>query len=314
MKSTKNTDMIEKTRRECMDCKVCTKHCSFLQKYNMNLKEYTYKKNYSECFMCDTCKHHCPKNLSGAEITQELKSEKSNLLLKLTKDPYIFKRVSSKKSTYTLFLGCNYPKYYPKTCEKLIEICNSMGIDFSIDCCRKPLFESGDASLEKLEKDILQKKTQTLICVCPNCYHTLKNKLNIKVISVYEFLYENNIGEKISGANIYLPCSDKYSKEIFQYIKPYLENYTLPFTSINCCGLGGGVLSRHPETGVGVKDAIKSIDAENIYTYCSSCSFAFNKYKISNIHNILSVIIGVDEKVSDTPVKNALYFKFRGEK
>lgn len=306
--------MIEKAKRECINCNLCTKHCSFLTKYNLNLKDYTSREDLkNECFMCDSCRHYCPKDLSGAEITKKFKSKSKNkFLIALSKDPYIFNNNSDKKSKTLLFLGCNYPKYYPETCEKLISICRDKDIDFSVECCRKPLYENGVAPTSKLDDLLKLKGTEKLICLCPNCYHTLKDNLSIEVISVYEFLKQENIGSTImESADIFFPCSDKYNLEIFKYIKPLLHSYQDSFSDINCCGLGGGVLSKNKDIGNEIKSQILAKEKSCIYTYCSSCSHAFDKYGISNIKNILSEILGACEEPSSNTLKNSLYFKFK---
>ncbi|CRH93695.1 Fe-S oxidoreductase [Peptoniphilus asaccharolyticus DSM 20463] len=307
--------MIEKTRKECIECNLCTKHCSFLTEYEINLKEFTFREDLKDkCFMCDSCKHYCPKDLSGAEITKEFKSKSPNKVLRILKDPYLFNNNSLKKSKTLLFLGCNYPKYYPKTCEKLISIFSEKGMDFSVECCRKPLYENGIEPSTSLEDLLSAKETEKLVCVCPNCYHTLKHKLSIEVVSIYEFLSSENIGHPVKeNANVFFPCSDKFKREIFKDIEPYLSSYET-FKDINCCGLGGGVLSKNPDVGKQIKNQILNQHRENIYTYCSSCSYAFHKYGLENLKNILSEILDVNEKPSSKSVRNTLAFKFKNRK
>lgn len=129
---------------------------------------------------------------------------------------------------------------------------------------------------------------------------------------MYEFLKQENIGSTImESADIFFPCSDKYNLEIFKYIKPFLHSYQDSFSDINCCGLGGGVLFKNKDIGNEIKSQILAKEKSCIYTYCSSCSHAFDKYGIENIKNILSEILGACEEPSSNTLKNSLYFKFK---
>ncbi|MEL3913451.1 (Fe-S)-binding protein [Treponema pedis] len=308
--------MIEKTRLECIDCNLCKKNCLFLQKYNMNLKEFTYKIDLRyRCFMCGKCKSVCPKDLSGTEIAFELrKSQPENTLkTEFLKNDYKFKNLPKRKTDTLLFLGCNYPGFYPKTSEKLIDICKKMGIDFSVDCCKKPVYEQGgNAKFSNIENMLEHNNTKTLICACPNCYHLLKRKLNVNVISVFQFLYENGIGKKIKDTpSIFFPCSDRYSREIFQFILHYIDGYNEPYKKINCCGLGGGAKKYEEDIIEETKKMLHKAWEKNIYTYCSSCSGIFKTYGLKNIKNFLSEILEVHEEVSLNYAKNVLKYKFK---
>lgn len=314
MKSIRNTQ-IEKIRNNCIDCNLCVRNCLFLKKYNMNLKEFTRRKELCHnCFLCDKCLDVCPKDLSGRSLSIELRknSHKKSKRAYFLKKNYIFKNTSNKKSKKLLFLGCNYPGFYPRTTSKLIEICERMNIDFSIDCCKKPILDEGISwEFHNMEKMLRDKETEELICTCPNCYHLLKKKLSIKVTNIYEFLKEENIGKKIEeSTNVFFPCSDRYSREIFQSIKHYITNYKDSFHNINCCGLGGSANRYEKEILDKTKENLLSKNCENIYTYCSSCSGIFyNEYGIKNVKNFLSEILGINEKVSNVYLKNVISFK-----
>lgn len=319
MKSVKDiNELFNHTKNNCIHCSACTKNCFFLNKYNLDLAEFTSKPELAySCSLCDKCNFVCPKDLSGKFISLKHRSsqKKDYLRAKFLKGNYIFKNIPKKYSDTLLFLGCNYPGYYPLTSLKLIEICTTFRITYSIDCCKKPIVETGaEYDFKKLEKSFIEKGIKKIICVCPNCYHLfLKEMKNIKIINIYEFLRLNNLGYKISEKpNIFFPCSDRYNHKIFNDIKYFLANgYIDKFKKVNCCGLGGGASRHEPEMLKATSNLIHEINADNIYTYCSSCSGIFNKYNLKNIKNLLSEILKVNEEVSNEYLKNVTKFKLK---
>lgn len=310
---------LEIIRDTCIECGRCTKNCDFLNKYGMDVKKFTEREElrYS-CFMCGKCEQVCPKKLSGAEVARILRTNdnSSHVKVKWMKNPYIFRNTHAKKSTQVLHLGCNYPGVYPKTVARLIEIGRSVNVDFMVDCCQKPLYELGVATeYGGLERRLEEKETSRLICACPNCYHLLKKKLKIEVISVFQFLHEAGIGQPISEhVNIFFPCSDRYSKEIFSHIRPYLKDFSPVSPSVNCCGLGGGASKKEPDLLKKTEERLKKLGLGNIYSYCSSCSLIFSRYGLKGNRNLLSEILGVSEEVSSHYLRNVLKFKFHEHK
>lgn len=305
---------ITDARRDCIDCGRCTTHCDFLTKYKVNLKELSYREDIKySCFLCNKCNEVCPVDLSGRDIVLEMRraNPNKNFAIKFMKEPYKFRNLSDKKSGYLLFLGCNYPGAYPKTCEKVIEICSERGIDFSIDCCKKPIIEQGlEADYDSFYNNLKNKDVHTLITLCPNCYATLKNRFEgINVISIYEFLLKENIGSKLKdNINVFFPCSDKEDKEIFSRVLKYADSYNSPYESVNCCGLGGGASKHEKDLIEERQKKLLELDTENIYTYCASCSLMFRKFGLKNIKNFLSEILEVHEEPSKNYLKNVLKF------
>lgn len=308
--------MIEKTKKECIDCGRCTKNCLFLEKYGIHLKDFTEREDLRyHCFLCDKCRDVCPKDLSGREIALELRREnpKDNRYVQWLKNPYKFRNTKYTKTKDLLYFGCNYPGYYPKTCEKLVEIAKEQDCDYSIDCCKKPIVEAG-STVDYVKEDLAfqQKKVDRLVCLCPNCYHLLKEKLQVQVISIYQWLWEKGIGEKITEkAEVFFPCSDRYKLEIFPYIQKYLDDYEDAFQSVNCCGLGGGAKGFEKEILEQTGKNLRDLQTKNIYTYCSSCAGIFQTYRLKNIKNFLSEILGVHEVVSPDYGKNVIRWKVK---
>lgn len=303
---------LKHVEESCIDCGLCTKNCIFLEKYKINLKDFTKREDLAfSCFECNKCQSVCPKNLNGAFVSNALRKKNPKYkFVKLTKEHYPYRNLPDKKkrSEDILFLGCNFPAFYPKTSKKLIELFKEKGFDFSIDCCGKPVPSTGfKPSISKnLTEEIKSKKIQRIVTACPNCYHFLMNKYDAKIISIFQWLEEYDyivdINEPI---NIFFPCSDRYNREIFEVIKRHAPNYNDKFTSTNCCGAGGLASKCESELA---NDMTSSIKDDEIYTYCATCSMRFSKY--NKVHHLASVFLGIDEEVDNNFFKNAIKGKF----
>ena len=307
--------MIKETRDKCINCNLCNRNCYFLNKHNINLKDFTYRPDLRyHCFLCNKCQNVCPKDLSGKEISMEMRREdiRGALDEKKIRDPYIYKNDGFSKSEDLIYFGCSFPGYYPKTSQKLIEIGKKLGVDYDIDCCKFTINLLGeDQDLTSMDDYFYEKGVKRLICVCPNCYHFLKAKLKkTKVISIFKFLYDNNIGKKLDKKiEVYFPCSDRYNREIFGDIEKFLENgFIDQYKDINCCGLGGAALSNEKDIKGYIKEKMENAQEDSIYTYCASCSYQFSSYGLKNIRHILSEILGVEEKVCMDYGKNLVKF------
>ena len=66
---------------------------------------------------------------------------------------------------------------------------------------------------------------EEIIVVCPNCYYFLGDKLDVKIVTIYEKLKELNLGKIINEENlpIYYPCPDREDKLFFNTIKPFIK-------------------------------------------------------------------------------------------
>ena len=266
--------------------------------------------------MCDECYKVCPKDISGNEIALKHREQikKPFRYLNFLKSPYLYANNSPKKSRELMFFGCNFPGFLPETTRKIIEILEPLGVDFSIDCCGKPLFEANanfDKTKAHLNELFAAKGVETLILACPNCYHFLKDKVDVKIKTIYEKFEELGLNREITEeAHIFYPCPERIHKPIFETFKKYVPNFKNSFKDVNCCGLGGLARSSEPQIAAGYPQAIKDKNLPNLYTYCATCCGNFAKNGVKNIKHIATVMSGVNEAPNTAYLKNVLSLKF----
>lgn len=313
-------EYLNKVADECIHCSACTKKCSFLTKYEIDLGEFAKNPSLAKsCFMCDSCLRACPLDLDGAEVAIAHREDLGGYgAVKFMKSPYKFRNNSKIKSKDVLMFGCAFPGHYPETTKYLIDLFEGK-MDFSIDCCGKPLEDSGlisdfEKNLERLKKIYKEKGVERIVTMCPNCFYFFKghmDKLNIEVISIYQKLQEENLLNVIDDeAEIFMPCPDKRTNELLKQIKPFVPNGKVKFRKVMCCGMGGGAKAKEKDLANEMMNKVKSEVKDNIYTYCASCSASFGKSNVKNVRHILSEILGVKEKVDLNYFKNALKLKF----
>lgn len=319
---------------DCIHCNKCVKKCSFLAKYNIDLYEFSKTENLAyNCFLCNDCKIVCPKNIDGAKISLTLrynKKDKDDIykMLLFEKKNYIFKNYRHSNAKSVIFPGCNFISFYPKSTKRIINIFKKeYNIGSVFDCCGKPIAELGikdyeDNIIKNIEKNMQYRGVEEIIVLCPNCYYFLKPRISIKVITIYEKMYElkvnifnNRLYENI---NLFLPCPDKESKYIKESILKLICNdknnkfNIKEIDCINCCGLGGCAMINEKEIAKEFIKKLKSKNLDNLYVYCATCAGNFNRNKINNIHHILLDMLNIKEtKISGkTSLLNRAKFKF----
>lgn len=310
------TSMISYAQDACIHCGACTRVCPFLEHYDIDVSDFASRPELrGECYLCDHCKRHCPRDISGAGVAMEhrRKDPLPHFKLRLKKNPYLLRNLQKKNTKSLLFLGCNYPGQFPETCKKLIDLAAEDGIDFSVDCCKKPILQTGHPLDENtVFRSVRDRGIERLICCCPNCYSTFKKRAkDFEVISIFEYLEERGLlFDLTDDIPLYIPCGDRREGDFLRYLLPYLKNVSQPYRDILCCGLGGG--SGHsPEIGDEIKRRFQAVNDEvgSIWTYCASCTIAFQRYELKGIANVLSAFLGIEEPPSDAYLKNVLRFK-----
>lgn len=320
---------------KCIHCGKCTRNCSFLSKYNIDigaaekLRELAY-----HCFLCGKCSEICPVGIDGKGIVLKMRQEmvlqagkipeKGYGMLLAEKKNYLFRNyrhvncgkkaskdtsgvdiaaaaVSVNKKSI-LFPGCNFPSFYPETTKKLISALEEHGIGVAFDCCGKPVAELGmkeqeEKIINEIETRLKEAGIEEVIMACPNCYHFLKPRLkNVSIISVYEKLQQLGIGKIIeSDISVFLPCPDRKEKELLEKIEPFLAGEMKVITESTCCGLGGCAAGKEPELAKGMAENLRQAGYEEIHTYCGSCSGNLTRNGCGTVTHILAEILETNE-------------------
>lgn len=320
MSSNITKEQIEGMIDKCIDCKICTNNCDFLKKYNLNLKQFYKREDLAyNCFLCGDCVKKCPVDIDGKKISmymrRNLVQKNNNKLDKniyksitIEKNNYLFKNYKRADKKSVLFMGCNFPSYLPETTKKLVEIMSeNYGIGAIFDCCGKPVSELGlvqkeDNILKKLQKQIDDRQIEELVMVCPNCYYYLKDKLNVKIINIYEKLNSLNYNKKIYKNKFYCyrPCPDRNSEKWLKDILKFVEYDDLKIINSQCCGLGG--LAGFKESKISnelitnLTNSIIDVQSEMVYTYCATCVGNIRKHNGDNVTHIISQLLEVNEE------------------
>lgn len=295
----------------CVHCHLCRKNCAFLEKYGIDIGDTEKLRDLAyHCFLCGTCGRVCPKGIDGREIVLDMRREqveenggrpagKGYGQILWEKEEYRFRNYRNVRGKSALFPGCNFPSFYPGTTRHLASLLEreaDMGIIF--DCCGKPVAELGmrkqeETIIKELDRRLEEAGVRELIMVCPNCYHFLKNRLHVQIVSVYEKLKELGMGQRVRGRKqIFPPCPDRGTLELLDQIRPFLTEEPDILGESQCCGLGGCGAIREPELA---KRMSGQLGREGeIAVYCASCGGNYARQGYETRH-ILTEILGTRE-------------------
>lgn len=319
---------------KCIQCGNCTANCDFLKKHDMDLSE-LYKEKAELCYgclLCGKCRSHCPSGIDGRELVLNMRrmmnsqgklDKKPYKSIILEKNNYLFKNYSGAKKETVLFPGCNFPSFFPKTTNKLIDLLQEKldaGVKF--DCCGKPIEELGLAEdakriIHEINRRLSDSGAKRLVTLCPNCYYFLKGKLDIEVVDIYSILYEiGYVNTEINGTyNVFAPCPDRYDKTILDKISK-LVGKDAKFNvveDIQCCGLGGLASCVDKTIPRELMQRLKDKGLDSIYTYCATCYGNFYRNEIDDPHHFLIDILNSREEFPKGigSVLNRASFRFK---
>ena len=318
--------------KDCIHCGLCTRTCAFLQKYKMDLQGLAEHPELAyHCFLCGACSRVCPRGIDGREVALELRRnrvqeaggkipEKGYAALLAEKKNYLFRNARKAYKKSVLFPGCNFPSFYPQTTAYLAELLAKqadMGVLY--DCCGKPMAELGLAEedgLTTLKARLSRLGVEEAVVLCPNCYHYLKPRLEIPVVSIYEKLMELGLGSKIREdmGYLFVPCPDKASRGLETALRPFLEGRWETIPDIPCCGLGGCAAGKEPELAASFSAELAQRNYPNVYTYCASCAGRLSRGGVPNVHHVLVDILltGEQPELTAKSLWNRASFRFRG--
>ena len=313
---------------KCISCGICTANCDFLEKYGLDFSKEKELDGLSyHCFLCGKCTEVCPHGVDGRSIMLCLRQEKVKenkgkvkgySLLRMEKGDYLFKNYSHGKGKSVFFPGCNYPSFYPETTKKLMGILEEKGIGTVFDCCGKPIAELGMEANEKrilegLNERFKEKGIEEVVTACPNCYFFLRNRIGVRMVTIYEKLQELGIGEKINvpEMKLFLPCPDRKYRSWLKWMTPYLPEDVHFLTSTQCCGAGGSASVKEPEMAKGFTHKVEEEAGGTFYVYCGTCAGTFTRQGAKDVHHILTEILGSKEtpKVKES-LTNRMKTKF----
>lgn len=344
----KSSSEVKRYSMECIHCGLCTKNCTFLSKYGMDLSDFESRQDLAyNCFLCGKCKIVCPKDIDGRKIAismrkKHLRANKGKINFKgyngiiWEKKNYLFKNYRrAKVGKSAIFTGCNFLSYLPKTADKLIDLMRKYGIGAIFDCCGKPISELGFEDKEKniiesLNRRLKENGIEELIMVCPNCYYFLKGKLNVKIVDIYSKLIEldagigllgdehkafdkevNGVGHDDKVFSFFRPCPDRESNELFGVVKSFYKDGKINVLREQCCGAGGCASAREGELSRGFRTDIKEqLKGEILYTYCATCVGFFRMENIATKH-VLSDILDIEEDCTGNSLINRVKYAFK---
>lgn len=315
----------------CTHCHLCQSHCSFLGKYGIDIGDTVRLKELAyHCFLCRTCSAVCPVGIDGRKIILDIrqKSVEENQgkcgevgyrLLLAEKQNYVFRNKRHIAGKSVLFPGCNFPSFYPDTTKKLIRILKSQGeMGVLFDCCGKPVAELGlkeqeVAIINRLNKMLDEGGIEEVVMVCPNCYDFLKDKLNARVVSIYEKLSQLGIGHQIEGSvPLFLPCPDREKRQWISFLSDFLKEKSEVIDGVQCCGLGGCAGVKEPELAKGMAIQIREQGYERVYTYCASCAGSLTRNGCSKVVHFLPEILDNHESADvSRSILNRMMTKFQ---
>jgi len=316
-KGSKKYTMAE-NNKECIGCGRCTKVCKFLNKYGINSDEYRHMPELAySCYLCSECVRVCPVGIDGSEISKEMRNNfieggghlkgAGYKFLLMEKKDYLFKNYKNASYKSVLFTGCNFPAYFPKTTQIIASrLMNEAGIGMVADCCGKPVSElgmsdKGETIIENLEKRLQDCCAEEIITLCPNCYYYLKDRLDVRVVMIYEKLKElkmktSPIDEDI---DVFIPCPDKIDGQILEGIEGYaVRGRMKKIQGIQCCSAGGSASFMEPLITKSLLEDFSKVKKGKIYTYCATCSGMIAKSGTETEH-ILCRLFDSEEKSAE---------------
>ncbi|RJP83066.1 MAG: (Fe-S)-binding protein [Desulfobacteraceae bacterium] len=320
----KLAEQITRIQEICIECPKCTNQCAFLKKYG-NPRQIAAAYDPADmnaltlpflCNLCDLCAAVCPVKLTPGQLFLEMRRE----AVRRGTAPfpehkgimgYENRGVSGKYSWYSLprgcttvlFPGCTFSGTRMDTAIALYEHLRTrmpaMGI--VLDCCTKPSHDLGcqdhfTAMFGEMKTWLMEHGISDVMVVCPNCHKVFKTYGSpLKTISVYEFMAETGLPEKVRGNRTFSnhpqpvalhdPCVLRHEPAVHQAVRQLatssgfiVEEMPHSKATTVCCGEGGTVSAVAPEFSNTWRDICKTEARDrHLLTYCAGCAGMLNK-------------------------------------
>ncbi|MGO0882911.1 (Fe-S)-binding protein [Clostridioides difficile] len=309
---------MEKNNNDCINCKKCFKVCPMMKEFGDSPKELmidilqnkSINKNmpYS-CMLCGICEVECPKDIDLKEmffdvrkdIFHDNQKELNDIGYKTIKFHQtnsfssLFSKQFIKKNTKKIFFpGCSLSSYSSdlvletyKYLENHIE-----NISLVFECCGKPTLAMGDTNkfdeyYSKIEKMFRKNDIDEVIVACPNCFNTIRNNSDIKVISIWDVIKEYGLPENIKNHYddlnqkflLHDPCpirnehnTHESVREILGFMGIKIIEFEKNRKNTECCGSGGMVRVTNNEVAINqTKNRVNNEKTDYVISYCQSC-------------------------------------------
>ena len=229
----------------------------------------------------------------------------AKLITLIEKTHYPFKSYPKTSCETILFPGCAFQSQFPRTMERLSELCRAAGFGIIYDCCGDPLEGYGkeDAAqrvLRNLNRKLKELGCKRLVLVCPTCRKHLTGKLECEVVTIYDVIDELDVDlpQSFGEGSMHIPCPDKKTKQLETSIRQLSDmEQVQTITRAGCCGLRADLASRGPEYVKKLSNIIiENADGGMLYTYCASCLGQFSRMGYNDCRHVVSVLLGIDEE------------------
>lgn len=318
----------------CLDCQcgLCVDDCEFLAKHcEMSPKELARKvksglledevlKVVYSCNVCELCKTVCPEDLDTGALMLEARRravEKgkgplpnhkpivkywnagvSNLFSMTMPEP------GRQRAKRLFFTGCALPAVGPKNTLKVYDELRKHypGIGVCMYCCGAPVEVIGmEEEFEQTHKGILQRAEQVgaeeLVCVCPDCVHTLKSHVpELKITTIWELLGGVwDVPKTREGVTVTLhdSCKARHEDGIQEGVRKMLEGCGAEVQEVDyregltrCCGFGGMIEPVDSELRQRISQRRMGETDNPLVTYCAGCRIALNTAGANAVHTL----------------------------
>jgi len=296
----------------CIECKLCSRQCYFLQKYGTpkyiaaSYDPASQKDLFLafECSLCGLCRAVCPVKIDPCAMFLEMRRETAlrhaQNFSRYRKILNYEKRGTSRLFSYyglpekcdtVLFPGCALPGTRPDRVKDLFyHLSQSIPrIGIVLDCCTKPSHDLGRddyfrAIFGEMRDYLLRYGVRNVLVACPNCHKVFKgygDGLHVK--TVYEYLADvlpQERDAKLPAVTIHDPCGTRDEEQVQKAVRQIAAKKSLPIEEMKhkgrqtiCCGEGGTVACVNPDfSGKWSMQRHTEAGEKRIVTYCAGCA------------------------------------------